>query len=65
MRNNIKTNPVKLKKITEIAEKIGLKSGEIELYGDYKAKIKLSVLDRLNSRPNGKYIDVRPLHRRR
>ena len=28
------------------------------LYGPYKAKIKLEILDRLKSKPNGKYIDV-------
>ncbi len=49
---------VKLKPITDIAEKIGIKRNEIELYGDVKAKIKLELLDRVRSRPQGKYIDV-------
>ncbi len=31
---------------------------ELELYGPYKAKIKLEVLDRLKDTPDGKYIDV-------
>ncbi len=48
----------KLKPITEIAKELGLKEGELELYGPYKAKVKLEVLDRLIKRPNGKYIDV-------
>ena len=47
-----------LKPISQVAEEMGLKSDEIELYGDYKAKIKLSVLDRLADVPDGKYIDV-------
>ena len=48
----------KLKKITEIAKELGLKESELELFGPYKAKVKLEVLDRLAKRPNGKYIDV-------
>lgn len=44
--------------ITEIARGIGLDEDEIELYGRYKAKINLSVLERLRDRPNGKLIDV-------
>ena len=47
-----------LKPIHQIAEEIGLLPEEVELYGDYKAKIKLSVLDRLADLPNGKYVDV-------
>ncbi len=47
-----------MKPITEIAEGIGLLEDELELYGKYKAKIDLSVLERLKDRPNGKYIDV-------
>jgi formyltetrahydrofolate synthetase len=31
---------------------------EVELHGDYKAKIRLSVLERLKDVPDGKYIDV-------
>lgn len=48
----------KLKPITEIAKELGIKESELELYGPYKAKVKLEVLDRLAKRPNGKYIDV-------
>ena len=47
-----------LKPITQVAEEIGLKEDELILYGPYKAKVKLSVLDRLAEKPNGKYIDV-------
>ncbi len=44
--------------IMQIAEEVGLLPEEIELYGNTKAKVKLSVRDRLADRPNGKYIDV-------
>ena len=47
-----------LKPIAQVAEEMGLLTGELELYGDYKAKIKLEVLERLADAPDGKYIDV-------
>src|SRR4051794_14861873 len=47
-----------LRPITEIAAAAGLLDEEVEPYGRYKAKIDLSVLDRLASRPDGKLIDV-------
>lgn len=48
----------RLKPIKEIAKKLGLKEKELELHGNYKAKISLSVLERLEKRKKGKYIDV-------
>jgi formyltetrahydrofolate synthetase len=47
-----------LRPIAEIAEEAGLDPEEYELYGRYKAKVDLSVLDRLADRPDGKLIDV-------
>lgn len=47
-----------LKPILTVAEELGLLADEVELYGPYKAKVKLEVLDRLKAQPNGKYIDV-------
>lgn len=47
-----------LKPITQIADELGIQVEELELYGPYKAKIKLEVLDRLKNIPDGKYIDV-------
>src|ERR1700754_4307774 len=44
--------------IETIAERIGLLPDEIEPYGRYKAKIALSVRDRLADRPDGKLICV-------
>src|SRR4051812_7504664 len=44
--------------ITEIASGAGLQEDEVELYGRYKAKVDLSVLERLAGRENGKLIGV-------
>jgi methylenetetrahydrofolate dehydrogenase (NADP+)/methenyltetrahydrofolate cyclohydrolase/formyltetrahydrofolate synthetase len=44
--------------ITEVARDAGILPEELEPYGDIKAKVKLSILDRLAKRPSGKYIDV-------
>ena len=48
----------RLKPIREVAEALGVLEDELELYGNYKAKVDLAILDRLGSRPRGKYIDV-------
>jgi formyltetrahydrofolate synthetase len=48
----------KLKPVLQIAAELGIKESELELFGPYKAKVKLEILDRLARRPNGKYIDV-------
>src|SRR5688500_20135650 len=48
----------KLKPILQIAAELGIRESELELFGPYKAKVKLEILDRLARRPNGKYIDV-------
>jgi len=47
-----------LKPIVEIAKSVGLTEDDLDLYGKYKAKVHLNVLDRLQDRPNGKYVDV-------
>jgi formyltetrahydrofolate synthetase len=47
-----------MKPITLLAEEIGVLPEELELYGDYKAKVKLEILERLKDVPDGKYIDV-------
>ncbi len=44
--------------ISQIANEVGLLAEELIPYGTDKAKVKLSVRDRLKDRPNGKYIDV-------
>ncbi|GAB4465948.1 MAG: formate--tetrahydrofolate ligase [Anaerolineales bacterium] len=48
----------KLKPILQIAEELGIKESELELFGPYKAKIKLEILERIGKRKDGKYIDV-------
>ncbi|KPK86438.1 MAG: formate--tetrahydrofolate ligase [Phycisphaerae bacterium SM23_33] len=48
----------KPKPITQVAKEAGIRPKELEPYGDVKAKVKLSILDRLAKAPNGKYIDV-------
>jgi methylenetetrahydrofolate dehydrogenase (NADP+)/methenyltetrahydrofolate cyclohydrolase/formyltetrahydrofolate synthetase len=47
-----------IRPIKEIAAKIGLTEDDLDLFGKYKAKVHLDVLDRLGDRPQGKYIDV-------
>lgn len=48
----------RMRPITDIAARLGLRDDDIELHGKYKAKIPLEVLDRLKGQPNGKYVDV-------
>jgi methylenetetrahydrofolate dehydrogenase (NADP+) / methenyltetrahydrofolate cyclohydrolase / formyltetrahydrofolate synthetase len=48
----------RIKPIMQIAAELGIRENELELYGPYKAKIKLEILERLKNKPNGKYIDV-------
>lgn len=48
----------KIKSILQIAQELGIRENELELYGPYKAKVKLEILERLKNKPNGKYIDV-------
>jgi formyltetrahydrofolate synthetase len=47
-----------IKPITQVAEEVGLLPAELELHGEYKAKVRLEVLKRLKDVPDGKYIDV-------
>jgi hypothetical protein len=46
------------KRIVDLAAEIGLQPDELESYGKYKAKVELSVLDRLAHRNDGKYIVI-------
>ncbi len=47
-----------LRPIAEVAAEAGLEPDEVELYGRYKAKVSLSVLQRLRHRPDGKLVCV-------
>src|SRR5271169_1634228 len=44
--------------IDRIADKAGILPDELELYGKTKAKVHLSIIDRLKNVPNGKYVVV-------
>uniref|UniRef100_A0A8C0UCD0 formate--tetrahydrofolate ligase n=1 Tax=Cyanistes caeruleus TaxID=156563 RepID=A0A8C0UCD0_CYACU len=46
------------KPIDQVAKEVGLFPDEVELYGQTKAKIQLSVLKRLQNQPDGKYVVV-------
>jgi methylenetetrahydrofolate dehydrogenase (NADP+)/methenyltetrahydrofolate cyclohydrolase/formyltetrahydrofolate synthetase len=46
------------KHVSSIASEIGILPTELEQYGPYKAKVQLSLLDRLSHRKNGKYVLV-------
>jgi methylenetetrahydrofolate dehydrogenase (NADP+)/methenyltetrahydrofolate cyclohydrolase/formyltetrahydrofolate synthetase len=48
----------KPKPITQIAAELGILEDELDPHGKLKAKVRLSILDRLADRPSGKYIDV-------
>ena len=48
----------KLQPISEIANSLGIKEDELDLYGKYKAKVSLDVLSRLEDKPDGKLILV-------
>jgi len=47
-----------LKTVTTIADEVGILPEELEMYGNFKAKVRLEILDRLADVPDGKYIDV-------
>jgi len=48
----------KMEEITEIAKKVGLEEEDLELYGKYKAKVKLDVLKRLSNNSDSKLVLV-------
>ena len=48
----------RLRPIEDVAEELGLQPEEYELYGKYKAKVSLSVLERLRETPDAKLVCV-------
>jgi len=48
----------KMEYIQKIADKVGLKPEDLELYGDYKAKIKFDAIKRLEDAPDAKLVLV-------
>src|SRR5918992_184544 len=51
-----------LRPILEIAEEAGLAPDEVETYGRYKAKVDLSVLERLSDRPDAQVVPMEDLN---
>ena len=49
---------IPLRPLGEVAERLGLSTSDLEMYGDTKAKIKLDMLNRPETRERGKYIVV-------
>src|SRR5687768_977727 len=47
-----------LRPILDVADELGLQPDEVEPYGRYKAKVDLSVIDRLSDRADAKLINV-------
>jgi len=47
-----------VKPILEIAKQLGLEEKELMPFGWYKAKVELSLVERLQNNPDGKYINV-------
>ncbi|KNF06963.1 formate--tetrahydrofolate ligase Fhs, partial [Gottschalkia purinilytica] len=48
----------KMQPITEVASKLGIKEDDLELYGKYKAKVSLDLLDQLKDKEDGKLVLV-------
>ncbi|MGD2207189.1 MAG: formate--tetrahydrofolate ligase, partial [Anaerolineae bacterium] len=48
----------KMRPIVDVAADLGLTEDDLDLYGKYKAKVHLDVLEKLADRADGKYIDV-------
>nr|BAK01642.1 predicted protein [Hordeum vulgare subsp. vulgare] len=44
--------------IKDLCQQVGVKDDEYELYGNYKAKLKLEILDRLKDQKDGYYVVV-------
>ena len=47
-----------LRPIADVAAEAGIEPDELEQYGRHKAKVDLSILDRLAGRPDGKIVNV-------
>lgn len=44
--------------VTGVAADIGIDDTYLEMYGRYKAKVSLDILDAIDDRPQGRYIDI-------
>jgi len=43
-----------IKNVAKLAEEVGILPSELELYGNFKAKVRLETYDRLKDLPDGK-----------
>ena len=50
----------KMEKIVDIAKKLDIHEDGLELYGDYKAKVKPAVYESLQDGPDGKLVKYVP-----
>ena len=48
----------KIRPITDVAREWGIKDKYLEMYGPYKAKISLDIMEDIKNKPMAKYIDV-------
>ena len=48
----------KMKRVTEVAARLGIADEHLEPYGHYKAKVSLGYVDSLKNQPDGKLILV-------
>lgn len=51
-------NEAKMIPIMEVAKKIGIEEDDLELYGNYKAKVSLDLLEKQKEKPDGKLVLV-------
>lgn len=59
MRTDVEiAQSIKLRPMAKVASELGLKRSEYTDWGDYKAKVKLTVWERLKGRPDGKLVLV-------
>ncbi|MEJ0034587.1 MAG: formate--tetrahydrofolate ligase [Gammaproteobacteria bacterium] len=59
MASNIEiAQAAKMKRISEVAAKLGFGEDDLEPYGRYKAKISLKAIEKLKGKPNGKLVLV-------
>ncbi len=52
------TSDLQLRPIADIAKAAGIQRDELEVFGEYRAKVKLSLLRRLAAKPDGKLVIV-------
>lgn len=54
----VSDNNLTLRPIQQIAEQVGIESDDLELYGKHKAKVNLSISEKIKDKPKGKLIFV-------